>query len=451
MSVLAFPRAVLGLALAMPGLVLAEDDFFGALETQTTEAEPVSPSPVQWLGWVQQKVAYGYRKPEPGPSRDQSALTRLETQLYGQMSASHDAWSLRLAGSLTYDALPDLSEANAWETHEFTNGQAEERRWQAQWADSYLGWQAGNWWLKAGYQTLAWGQAESLIVTDVLARRDQRWPGQQDLEQTRLPVPALTLNWAGKLDVAVLGWAETDLNPAPFDDFDQRAGLRANGIEIRDEGAENPVGIAVRWQQRWPGLDLSWLAADVNAFEATLSDVSYSGAAPETTTFQPERRRVLGLSAQHARGSWLLKTEQAWHQGVQQATDNALEPWVESDEWRAMIGADYSGFRNLTLTLEIGSQMLLDPQADIGDDDIRLSQSARARYTTWNDRLELTAQGVNLPGDAGQVVRLAADWQVSDPFSVGLSVVDYLAQDSDQALYGVRNQDAAILNLRYGF
>lgn len=446
-----FPGAVLGLALAMPGLALAEDDFFGALDTQATTTEPVSESPVQWLGWVQQKVAYGYRAPEPGPSRDRAALTRFETQLYGQMSASHEAWSVRLAGSLTYDALPDLSDADAWETHDFTDAQAEERRWQAQWADSYLGWQDGNWWLKAGYQTLAWGQAESLIVTDVLARRDQRWPGQQDLEQTRLPVPALTLNWAGKLDVAVLGWAETDLTPAPFDDFDQRAGLRASGIEIRDEEAENPLGVAVRWQQRWPGLDLTWLAADVNAFEATLSDVSYSGAIPEVATFQPERRRVLGLSAQLARGSWLLKTEQAWHQGVQHATDNALEPWVESDEWRTMIGADYSGFRNLTLTLEVGSQLLLDPPDDIDDGEIRLSQSARARYTTWNDRLELTAQGVNLPGDSGQVVRLAADWQVSDPLSVGLSVVDYLAEESDQALYGVRNQDAAIFTLRYGF
>lgn len=445
------PRAALGLALALPALALAEDDFFGALDTQATPAEPASESPVQWLGWVQQKVAYGYRQPEPGPSRERAALTRLETQLYGQMSARQEAWSIRLAGSLAYDALPDLSEADAWETHEFTDDQAEERRWQAQWADSYLGWQEGNWWLKAGYQTLAWGEAESLIVTDVLARRDQRWPGQQDLEQTRLPVPALTLNWAGKLDVAVLGWAETDLIPAPFDDFDQRASLRTRGIEVNDEAAENPFGVAVRWQQRWPGLDVTLLAADVNAFEATLGEVSFAGATPETATFQPERRRVLGLGAQHARGSWLLKTEQAWHQDVRHATDNALEPWVGTEEWRAMIGADYSGFRNLTLTLEVGSQLLIDPHPDIADEQIRLSQSARARYTTWNDRLELTAQGVNLPGDAGQIARLAADWQVSDPLSVGLSVVDYIAQDSDQALYGVRNQDAAIFNLRYGF
>ncbi|WP_028670969.1 DUF1302 family protein [Saccharospirillum impatiens] len=443
--------SAISLALVLPCLALAEDDFFSALDTQAEPETPAPPGPVQWLGWAQQKVAYGYRAPEPGPSRDRAALTRVESQLYGQMNARHEAWSMRLAGSVTYDALPDLSDADAWETHNFTDKQAEERRWHGQWADSYVGWQDGNWWLKAGYQTLAWGEAESLIVTDVLARRDQRWPGQQDLEQTRLPVPAITLNWAGKLDLAVLGWAETDLRPAPFDDFDQLAGLRANGIDIRHNDADNPVGVALRWQQRWPGLDLTWIAADVNAFESTLSDVSFNGAVPETATFTPERRRVLGANAQLARGSWLLKTEQGWHQGVRHATNNTLSPWVESDQWRAMLGADYSGFRNLTLTLELGSQLLLNPDAAIEDDEVRLSQSVRARYTTWNNRLELTAQGVNLPGESGQVVRLAADWQVSDPFSMGISLVDYLAQDSDQALYTVRHQDAAILNLRYGF
>jgi hypothetical protein len=435
----------------LPGLALAEGDFFSALDTDTVPSEPAAASPIQWLGWVQQKTAYGYHAPEPGPSRDEAAFTRVESQVYGQMSSRYDAWSVRLAGSVTYDALPDLSEAGAWETHEFTGEQAEERRWHGQWADSYLGWQEGSLWLKAGYQTLAWGEAESLIVTDVLARRDQRWPGQQDMEQTRLPVPAITLNWAGKLDLAVLGWAETDLRPAPFDDFDQLAGLRASGIDIEQSDADNPVGIALRWQQRWPGFDLTLLAADVNAFEPTLSNVSFEGAVPQTATFTPQRRRVLGANAQLARGSWLLKAEQAWHQGVHHATDNALSAWVESDEWRAMLGADYSGFRNLTLTFELGSQVLLNPDDAIADDELRLSQSVRARYTTWNDRLELTAQGVNLPGESGQVVRLAADWQVSDPLSLGISVVDYLAQDSDQALYPVRNQDAAIVNLRYGF
>lgn len=430
---------------------LAQADFFGDLDTTAPPSRVQANSPITWMGWVQHKTAYGYRTPAPGVNRTQPDLTRFETQLYGQLGWRQGDWSARFAGSLAHDWLPDLQEADLWQGNAFNQEQKDARRWQWQWADSYLGWQSGDAWLKAGYQTLAWGEAESLIVTDVLARRDQRWPGQQDLEDTRLPIPAITLNWAGQLDLVVLRWADTDRLASAYDDFDTLAALRATGAEINQRKAENPYSVAMRWQHSGSGYDLSLMAADVNTYQLSLEAVTLGNQGPEAFTFRPDRRQVIGAGAQWVRGAWLLRTEQAVHHGERLATPNPIEPWAETTQWRNMVGVEYSGFRQLTLTLELGSQYLLDSAEPVAADDWQLSQSARARYTTWNDRLALTTQLIGLPGNEGLVSRLAADWQVSDPLSVGLQWVDYQTWETDQALHPFRNQDAVVLNLRYGF
>lgn len=430
---------------------LAQADFFGDLDTDATPTRLQSERPIDWMGWVQHKTAYGYRSPEPGVNRTQPDLTRFETQLYGQANWREGDWSARLAGSIAQDWLPDLQEADLWQGDAFNPEQKDARRWQWQWADSYLGWQSGDAWLKAGYQTLAWGEAESLVVTDVLARRDQRWPGQQDLEDTRLPVPALTFNWAGQFDLVVLGGAETDRQASAFDDFDNFAALRATGAEINEREADNPLGYVLRWQHSGSGYDISLMAAEVNTYQPSLKEVTMGNEGPEAFIFRPDRRLVIGAGAQWVQGAWLLRTEQAWHQGEHLATTDPMAPWAESTQWRNMVGLEYSGFRQLTLSLELGSQTLLDSAEPLAVDDWQFSQSARARYTTWNDRLTLTAQLVGLPGNDGLVSRLAADWQVSDPLSVGLQWVDYQAWEEDQMLHPFRNQDAVVLNLRYGF
>ena len=448
-------RTGLAAALVLAALPAAAEDFFGAVETETKAQPPAQESPIQWLGWVQQKAGYGYQAPEGGFSRDQADFTRLETQLYGQATARWADFRLRLAGSLTHDWLPDLHDADLWTGYAFTDDQAEARQWQLAWADSYLSWQSGDWWLKGGYQTLAWGEAESLIVTDVLARRDQRWPGQADLEQIRLPVPAATLNWAGKLDLALLGWTGTDHYPGPYDEFDPLVAWRGGPTNINDNDADQALGYALRWTTHWPGTDLRLIAADVNDTQPALTDIEFgmNSGQPfvDTVTIEPQRRHIIGLNLQRVLGSWLLKTEQAWHGNVHLASDNPLEPWNAHQQWRGMIAAEYSGISNLTLSGEVGIIHTLDWEDTLATEETQLSQSINARWTTRNDSLVFTGQAINLPGNEGQVARIATDWQVNDRLSLGASVINYFAEEEDQDLYAFRNNDAAILSARYGF
>lgn len=145
------PRPMTALALVGTVMVAAPsqaEDFFGEVEVDTTAPAEATDSPIRWLGWLQQKAAYGYRDPAPGFSRDQAGLTRLETQLYGQATARWQNWQARLAGSVSHDWIPDAYDGNLWNGYALTDEQADARRWQWQWADSYLSWQDGDWWLK---------------------------------------------------------------------------------------------------------------------------------------------------------------------------------------------------------------------------------------------------------------------------------------------------------------
>lgn len=115
-----------------------------------------------------------------------------------------------------------------------------------------------------------------------------------------------------------------------------------------------------------------------------------------------------------------------------------------------MAALEYSGFRNLTLTGELGQVHTLDWDEELAGDRRQWSQSLRARWTTLNDRLVITAQGIGLPGNEGLVGRLATDWQVNDSLSLGATLVDSHAWEEDQQLHPFRHNDALVLNARLG-
>ncbi len=437
-------------ALTLAGALPSQaDDFFGAVETKASAEPVVDESAWQRRAWLTQTLGYGYRTPAAPVSRDDANLTRVETELYGQWDWREGNWRLRLAGSLIQDWLPDMERVGLWSGYEFTESQARARDWRWQPADSYLSWQSGDWWLKGGYQTLAWGEAETLKVTDVLARRDQRWPGQEDLDNLRLPVPALRINWHNSVDLVLLPEMPTDQRPAAFDEFDPLLALRSNGEpRILTREGEDP-GWALRWQSRQSGWDAQLLLADVYSFELYPTEVSMTEGGRERLTLEPWRQQVVGLGIQASQGSWLFKTEQAWHRGVQLMRQDPSAPWLERDQWRAMIMAEYAGVQDLTLTAELSGIHTPDHHPELLEKQWQTGASLRARYTLFNERLELNGQALRLPSDQGDVVRLSADWEFSDRFSASATLIDYSAHSERDRLYPYRHNDTLLVDLTW--
>lgn len=437
------------------GLPTLAEDFFGTVETTAEPLEIKEQSPWSHKAWLQQKTGYGYRSPESGFTRDSADLTRTETQFYGELDWRKEAWQLRLAGSLIHDWLPDFERAGIWSGYEFTQAQEDARSWRWEVSDSFVSWQKQDWWLKGGYQTLAWGEAETLKVTDVLARRDQRWPGQEDLEDLRLPVPALRVSWNNRLDLVLLPEMPLDRNPAAFEEFDpyiQFRGANNQTPDIHREEGDNP-GWALRWQSRGQGLDTQFLLADVYSFDVRPTEFRFStGAEPylESLTLEPWRQQIAGLGVQSVHGNWLLKTEQAWHRGVHLMPNNPAAPWIEKNQWRAMVSSEYSGVDRLRVSTEFSWNYTQDYRPELAEDEWQTGLGLRANYTLFNERLSLTGVGLRLNGNQGDVVRLSADWELTDEFSLALTLVEYSAKSGDQLLYPYRHNDSLLLALRWG-
>lgn len=431
------------------------DDFFGAVET-THVTEQVTDSPWSRRAWLQQKVGFGYHRPAVNASRDRADLTRTETELYGEVDWRHDSWRVRLAGSLVHDWLPDLAQADVWQGYEFTPDQRYARRWRWEGSDSYLSWQQSDWWIKAGYQTLAWGESETQKVTDVLARRDQRWPGQEDLEELRLPVPALLVSWRNSLDFALLPQVPTDRQAAAFDEFDPYLRLRDRASSYSPQVVTHrgdAPGWALRWHSRQPGLDAQVMLADVYSFEATPISAAVSNAPHphvQWLVLEPWRQQVLGLSVQAARGAWLLKTEQAWHRGTLLPQQHPLQQWRAHDQWRAAVVAEYRGINNLAITSEFSWRYTHNHTGELADPKWQTAQALRVGYRLFNDRLTLSGLTMRLLGGEGSLLRVTADWKWSDQLAIGASLVEYGATQPSQLLYDYRHNDAVLLTLRWG-
>ena len=447
-------RLALVLATGLVTNNLLANDFFGDLDTNAEG--PTSPAgPFHYLAWVQQKIGYGYRTPDLPVGRDSAQLTQVESRLYGRFTWDWDAWQLRLAGSLDHDWLPDLDRADLWSGYQLNTDQRQQRRWRLREDDSYLSWQAGDWWIKGGYQTLAWGEAESLKVTDQLARRDQRWPGQADLEQLRLPVPALLIHWRQSLELVLLIDTPVDRQPAPLDEFDtlaefrQPEDYRQPDIHLRSQTAS---GWALRWQHSAPGWDLRLLLANSYSPEPVLAGIRLSdtGATPRIDSIQleQERQSLAGLQWQATRGNWVFKTEQAWLEDLPLAQSNPLADWLEKDQWRAMYALEYSGVRDLLVSGEITHSYTLDYQQELASDAWQTGYGLRLSYNLFNERLSLGAVGLQLNGNQGELLRLSANWEQSDRLSLGLTLVDYSAH-ADQQLYPYRHNDSLLLSLRW--
>lgn len=459
----------LGLMLALSTTTFS-DDFFGAVETES-ETSNFSTSPYSFNGWVQQKVGYGFGQPDALFNREKENLTRLELSAESKLDWQiNDQAKLVLAGRLTYDGLPDLGDD--WSGYEFSEAEQDHRGGQFQWRDSYLDYNWGETWLRAGMQTLALGESETLAVTDVLSTRDMTWIGQADLEDIRRPVPVVTFNTpvlGGQLSALALWQAGTDETAPAGAEFDPWIAFRAMEADVSVEDAEQSLETALQWQATLGSADVSLIAADLNTNQLTVGELALviDQGAPVMTesglplvssvTLEQDRYQMVGAALSQALGSWLIKGETAFKQGLVQQPQGDLiaDPWPEKDLLQAMAGAEFSGLGNWLLTAEVNATQILDHDDQVLAQELALGWGARARWTGMNDRLSWQSSLIALPSDSlsteETLIRHSLGWTLNDDWKLDVTAVSYQADDEGQSLYVYRNNDSVNASIRYSF
>lgn len=437
--------------------VYAQDDFFGSIDVDVDHEQRTSDPMWSYTGWLRQKAAYGLQAPPQPFSRTDRDWSKLETSFFLQFDAQLSSrTALRLSAKSYADSIYRLKgEEN------YSRDEVRKFKSRFEMKDAYVESQLNERsYIKLGQQIIAWGQAENLRITDLVNTQDLYTFGQQDLEDLRLPVPAL--RWSYRLGDALVDSVITyraghDYVAPALDEFDPLISLRSFNIRTEFDRPERETEYFVRVSGHYARGDWSVVAADANQNSADVRAIAVSSTPgiPPLLTLSQDRFQALGVAGNWTRGSWLAFAETGLHRGKRlQPNANSffsyVRGWPEKDRVLSAVGLEYNGWSNTTVTAEFDHVHTRDFDNSLTADADQLGYSVRVLWSGFNERLQTLTVWNQLPDHGGGILRFSLDYDWSDSLKLGLLWVNYTAP-RDAPLYPYRANDVLQLQIEYSF
>ena len=281
--------------------------------------------------------------------------------------------------------------------------------------------------LKLGRQIMIWGTADSLSVVDVLNPRDNRVPGLIDVEDARLPLNALKVDfYSGNWNLSAVAIPDIRFGKNPDygseyyfysipDNFSAENNILPKE-EIPESGTEN-AEYGVSFQGNFSGWD--WMLYHADFYNDQPRVVFAPGL--ETKSRVHDRLKLYGTGISLVSGSWLWKAEAAQVSGFRfYGTDQ------EYERQDLMFGIEYAGISDASLGFEISRRSYPDFDSILenhpNNADEHVVQSAfNYRQDFWNQTLHLNSFALILgeSWNKGTTARISLDYDWFDAFSVG--------------------------------
>jgi len=466
---------------SLEGFEEADDDSFDeiAIESEAIESSDAEASFLILGGFFKEEIAYSHEREEPEISKIRSTLN---LNFDFDFSAG---WKAGINLNGFYDYVYEYLGRE-----EFTDETLETYESEYEVRDIYVdGRLFGSVFLKIGRQIIAWGESESVQITDMANPRDLRELGMVDIEDARIPVLAT------KLTVLISGWesnfvaiheVRSNKIPAAGSEFDLLGSLRAQGIIIEEEdkpenSSENTEYL-FRVFKPFNGGDISLIWADVfdDSFYLDFWELSFLTNPPVVSLIPRYKRiKVLGASGNLVSGSWLFKTELAGKSGVaiarndireQVIQSNAailaasqpipgvfdeksdiIQSWTEKNIQQLMVGAEYSGIEDFTISLEISGRQIEDYEENLLEKEVAAQMALGVTHTTLNDTLNTRLFVIRFADDNGVVVRLNVDYDIIDALNISAGVVAYEASKEEAVVYAYRLNDRVFTAVKFSF
>ena len=398
-------------------------------------------------------ASYSYAKDAPADKtqEDWSGLTKLRPYFSLTWDAKlGENWKTRISGKAFYDLAYGMKDSET-----FSDEVLSELEKEAELREIYLeGSPFGSLDVKLGKQIVSWGVANSLRVVDVLNPTDDREFGMTDLEDIRLPIAMTKLDYyIGDLKLEAVAVHEIKFNKsAPFGSDFNPSTQKINEV-IPESSAENTeYGLA--------------LIGTFSGWDASLHWAQYFDDTPHfKVTFIPGLGAVPTLEQRHSRltmggatlsipsGNFIWKAEAAKLQGMEFAlvTDKTFS---RTD---VLVGSEYSGWSDTSLTLEFGVQHLNDfdvkleesPDSQL-EDRIATTVSFMQDYINQTMHLSLVGMIIGKGGQDGGLNRMSLEYDVMDAFSVTGGAMLY--QPGENAYFQSLNEnDRIFFEARYSF
>ncbi|MFH2130292.1 MAG: DUF1302 family protein, partial [bacterium] len=309
--------------------------------------------------------------------------------------------------------------------------------------------------------------------------------GMVDIEDARMPVLATKISLlADAWEVNLVAIHENRPNKIPTvgSEFDPLVRFR-NQFTIRDEeipenSAENTEYL-VRVFKTFNGGDLGLVWADVYDDSFYLDFYSYDAIQNRLSlTPRHQRTKTVGFSGNLVRSSWLFKTEFARKTGVaiarnqtnltQQILNAALlaqmtgtayfsretqiiKTWSQKNLLQLMLGFEYSGLDDITISLEGDIEKIEDHEDTLGSKETNGSVTLRCDYTALNDTLNATVLWFHLTDSNGDVYRINLGYDLIDALNISGGIILYEASKTDAQVYPYRKNDRLFAALKYSF
>jgi len=308
--------------------------------------------------------------------------------------------------------------------------------------------------IKIGRQIVTWGPLFNLRVTDVLNPLDFRLPGLTDLDDLRLPVTMLKLDYFfGNWDLSGMWIPEIRFSKRPAfgsDFFPSPVPLPP--AEVPEDGFE--FGDA-EWAAALVGTFSGW---DIGFYWAYVYDdqthmVLVSPGPPEKRIRRHARTHMLGTAGNVALGNGLLKGELALFKGLEYTNT----PGVDYYRLDVGGGVEYAGFHETVISLEAVNRHIYgyDPLLGLPRDELSENEfqwSFRIVKTLLHDTLTLylVASTFGVKAEDGAFERLAAEYDITEAVAIKGGVVFYQAGDKGK-FRDVSHNDRLFLELTYSF
>lgn len=297
--------------------------------------------------------------------------------------------------------------------------------------------------IKLGRQVVVWGRSDTIRVTDVLNPLDNRRPGMVDIEDLRLPVAM------AKLDYFIGDWRVTPLaileqrftrNP-PF-------GSAFYPLSIAPPGDESysDITYALSVGSEFTGWDINFYAARL------LDDDGHIVFLPSEVKKEHEKINMFGTAINVLMGSWLLKTELAYFDGLQYTT----APHKTFTRTDVLLGFEYKGIADTLVSYDVVARQL-------GEYDERLllelnplhKQDYQHAFRVSSDFLHATLTAnylISLFGeklDRGGFQRAWLKYELGEGMNTNIGAVDYIG--GSFSFDAVKTNDMVFADISYNF
>lgn len=389
-------------------------------------------------------TAYNYAHNAPATGEtDYRGFSRLRTKLNLELDADlASMWRMHIAGYGFYDAIYRIRGRENY-SNEVLNDYESEMELGEAWLQGKLSRSVD---LKLGRQIVVWGKSDNIRVTDVLNPLDNREPGMVDIEDLRLPLTMARLDYyIGEWGLTALAIPEIrfNKNPAFGSDFYPYPTAMPNEIIPSDGGGNTEYAFAAN------GIFSGW---DLSLYWARIfDDTPHRVTVATTPQLQHNRLTMFGLAANVAIENWLLKTEAARFAGLTYAS----LPGRSLQRLDTLLGIEYSGFNDSTLSLEIANRHMSHYDSVLLGEGIKKDERQTAlRYQGdfMHARLHLlvllSAFGSDLAD--GGFSRYSLAYDIADALTVTGGVITY-HKGNKLPFNAIADNDRLFIDLKYSF